>query len=172
MVSDTILNVINEQITKELYSSYLYLQMAAWFEHKTLPGFASWMKVQAQEEIAHAMILYNYLNERGGMVTLGDIKMPPAEYTSPLNILEKTVEHEKSITAAINDCVDLAIKEKDHATKNRLDWFVTEQVEEESSPSALVEQLKIIKDDGAAMFMLDRELSARVFITPTPLAGE
>ena len=173
MLSDEILASLNDQITKELYSSYLYLQMAAYFDDVDLPGFASWMKVQAQEEIAHAMIFYNYVNERSGRVSLGAIDQPPADYASVLDVFEKTLAHEQKVTASIDSIMDLAIEQKDYATRNRLEWFIEEQVEEEANPSEIIGKLKLIGDGkGGGLFMLDKEAGARVFTTPPPLAAK
>jgi len=171
MLSDGMLNGLNEQITKELYSAYLYLQMAAYFDDENLPGFAAWMKVQSQEEIAHAMIFYNYLNERGGRVILGGFEQPPAEYASPLDVFEKTLGHEQKVTASINNLMDMAVDEKDYATQNRLEWFIKEQVEEEATPTEIIGKLKLVGGQGSGLFMIDRELGARVFTPPAPLAG-
>jgi len=171
MLSENMLAAISDQVTKEFYSGYLYLQMAAWFENQTLPGFANWMKIQAQEEISHGMIFFNYVAERGGMVELGDMEGPPADYASPLDLFEKVLAHEEVVTSRINHLMDMAIAEKDYATKARLDWFITEQVEEEANASELVGKLKLIGNGSNGLFMLDKELAARVFVTPSPLAG-
>lgn len=160
------LDELNRQVNAELYSSYLYLSMAAYFESINLKGFANWMKIQAQEEVTHAMKFFDYINERGGRVTLDTIKKPPAEWKSPLDVFENTYKHEVNVTKMINSLVDLAIKEKDHATYNMLQWFVAEQVEEEASADAIRQQLKFIGKDGRGLLMLDRELSRRVFTPP------
>lgn len=171
MLSEGMTQALNEQITKELYSSYLYLQMAAYLDDQNLRGFATWMKAQAQEEIAHAMIFYNYVNERGGRVVLGPIEQPPTDFTSPLDVFEKTLAHEKLVTASINSLMDLAVEEKDYATRNRLEWFIGEQVEEEANPAEIIGKLNLIGGKGGGLFMLDNELGARVFVMPSPLAG-
>jgi len=160
------LDELNRQVNAELYSSYLYLSMAAYFESINLKGFANWMKIQAREEVTHAMKFFDYINERGGRVTLDTIKKPPAEWKSPLDVFENTYKHEVNVTKMINSLVDLAIREKDHATYNMLQWFVAEQVEEEASADAIRQQLKFIGKDGRGLLMLDRELSRRVFIPP------
>jgi len=160
------LDELNRQVNAELYSSYLYLSMAAYFESINLKGFANWMKIQAQEEVTHAMKFFDYINERGGRVTLDTIKKPPAEWKSPLDVFETTYKHEVNVTKMINSLVDLAIREKDHATYNMLQWFVAEQVEEEASADAIRQQLKFIGKDGRGLLMLDRELSRRVFTPP------
>ena len=166
MLSKKMLDELNRQVNAELYSSYLYLSMAAYFESINLKGFANWMKIQAQEEVTHAMKFFDYINERGGRVTLDTIKKPPAEWKSSLDVFENTYKHEVNVTKMINSLVDLAIKEKDHATYNMLQWFVAEQVEEEASADAIRQQLKFIGKDGRGLLMLDRELSRRVFTPP------
>ncbi len=171
MISDTMTAAINEQINRELYSSYLYLQMAAHFDSVGLAGFAQWMKVQAQEEIAHAMIFYNYVNERGGKIILATLDAPPADYASPLEVFTVTLKHEELVTSLINDLVDTALNEKDYATRNRLEWFVAEQVEEESNAMDIIGKLKLVGDQGDGLFMVDQELGARVFAPPAALAG-
>ncbi|NSW58331.1 MAG: ferritin [Armatimonadetes bacterium] len=170
MISEKMNAAINEQINKELYSEYLYQSMAAWFEAEGLPGFANWMRVQAQEEHFHAMKFFDYVIETGGRVILEAIAKPPSEFGSPKGAFEATLEHENFITASINSLVDLAIELKDHATNNFLQWYVAEQVEEESNDKAILDQLKWIGDNGNALLMLDKELGTRVF-TP-PVSGE
>ena len=149
-----------------MYSSYLYLSMESFFRSKNLSGFANWMKVQAQEEMAHAMKIYDFIDERGGRIVLKAIDGPPTEWDSPLAVFEAVYEHEQKVSGLINDLVDLAIKEKDHATNSFLQWFVSEQVEEEASADAAVQQLKMVEKAPGRMFMLDRELGQRVFTPP------
>jgi ferritin len=152
---------INDQINAELYSSYLYLSMAAHFESVNLPGFAKWMRVQAQEENGHAMKLFDYVVERGGRVTLAAIDAPPASWTSPLNAFEDVYAHEQKVTGLISGLMDLAIELKDHATSSFLKWFVDEQVEEEASADRVVQLLKMIGDAGHGIVMLDAQLGKR-----------
>lgn len=171
MLSKKMAKAFNEQITKEFASSYLYLQMAAWFENRGLPGFAKWMKVQAQEEAAHTLILFNFVCSRGGMVELGKIEPPQHSFESALEVFTKTLAHERKVTEWINDLVDLAIAEKDHASKTRLDWFVAEQVGEEAQVTELVNRLRLTGKDSGAVFWLDKELAARAFTVPAPLTG-
>ncbi|HEY3414186.1 MAG TPA: ferritin [Armatimonadota bacterium] len=171
MISKTMQDAINAQITREYYSSYLYLSMAAYFESESLTGFAKWMRVQVQEENAHALIFFNYICDRDGKVELGAIEKPPAAFTSALDVFEKTYEHEQKVTAWINDLADLAVSEKDHASRRLLDWFVDEQVEEEANDTTIIAALKRIGNDGNALLTLDKELGARVFALPAPLAG-
>lgn len=170
MIDKKIQEALNAQINAEFYSSYLYLSMSAHFEANDLKGMAKWMIAQAQEEITHGMKMYNFVLERGGNVTLAPIEGPRTHWDSPVEVFENAYQHEQHVTSLINGLVDLAIKRKDHATKNFLDWFVDEQVEEEATASGIVQQLKLIGDNGYGILMLDRELGQRIF-TPPP-AGE
>ena len=165
-MKDRIQEELNKRTNWEFYSAYLYLSMAAHFESLNLKGFANWMRVQTQEELVHAMKVYDYIIERGGMVNLSAVKEPPSEWTSPLQALENAYQHEQMVTGQINDLTDLAISERDHATNSFLQWFVTEQVEEEASINEVVQKLKLTGDTSGGLFMLDRELSQRVFIPP------
>jgi len=166
MLSERMMKSLNKQLNAELYSAYLYLSMAAYFESKNLKGFANWMRVQAQEELMHAMKFFDYINERGGRVYLEAIEKPPTEWKSPLDVFEATYEHEVKVTSMINDLVNMAMEEKDHATYNMLQWFVAEQVEEEASADEVRQQLRMIKEDGRGIMMLDRELKQRTFTPP------
>jgi ferritin len=139
----------------------MYLSMSAYFSSANLPGFASWMKIQAQEETGHAMKIYDFIIERAGRATLKAIEAPPAQWKSPLDAFEATFKHEQKVTGLINNLVDLAIEEKDHATKGFLQWFVDEQVEEEASADAIVQQLKLIKEAPGALFMINNQLGQR-----------
>ncbi len=152
---------LNKQLNAELYSAYMYLSMTAWFEAMNLDGFASWMKAQALEETEHAMKFYNFINERGGRVRLMPIEGPPTDWDSPVDVFEAAYKHEQRVTGLINDLVDLAIQEKDHATQIFLQWFVTEQVEEEASFSAILEKLRMVGESPGPLFMMDRELGQR-----------
>ncbi len=167
MLAKKMEKVLNDQINAELYSAYLYLSMSAYFEAENLPGAASWMKIQCQEERMHALKIYDYVNERGGRVTLKSIAEPPAKWKSPLDVFQATYKHERVVTERINDLVNLAIKENDHATNAFLQWFVTEQIEEEKSADEIVQKLKRISDVPAGLYMLDKELGQRVFTPPT-----
>ena len=166
MLSKKMEDAFNSQLNAELYSSYLYLSMAAYFESTNLAGFANWMQVQVQEEQFHSMKFYNYINERGGRVKLSQIDAPPAEWNSPLAVFEATLKHEQKVTSLINDLMFVARNEKDNASEIFLQWFVNEQVEEEDNVGTLLGQLKLIKDNPHALFMIDRELSQRVFTPP------
>jgi ferritin len=140
--------------------------MESYFKSLNLNGFANWMRVQTQEEVTHAMKIYDFINERGGRVILKAIEGPPEKWDSPLALFEAVHAHEQKVTSLINDLVDLAIEEKDHATNTFLQWFVNEQVEEESSADEIVQQLKMMENAPGGMFMLDRELGQRVFTLP------
>jgi len=161
---------LNAQVNAEMYSAYLYLSMSAYFQSKSLGGFASWMRVQAQEEMVHAMKLYDFINERGGRVILEPIEAPPTEWDSPLATSEAVYEHEQKVTGLINELVELALEKHDHATNIFLQWFVSEQVEEEDSANDVVEKIKLMGDARGGLFMLDRELGQRVFTPPAEIS--
>ncbi len=167
MIQENIQEDLNGQLNAELYSSYLYLSMSAYFQELDLKGFANWMRVQAQEELMHTMKFFDYINERGGRVKLKEIKAPQTQWESPQAAFEHVYSHEQKVTGLINGLVNLAIEEKDHATNNLLQWFVTEQVEEESTANEVLQKIKIIGNDGSGLFMLDSELAQRVFTPPT-----
>lgn len=161
---------INEQINKEVFSAYMYQSMSAWATNKGLVGAANWFQVQVQEEMTHAQKFYNYVLQQGEEVTLMAIAAPPANFTSPKNAFVETLAHEKTITASINKLAALAQKEGDMATFVFLQWFITEQVEEESNVKAILDKIEIIGEQGPGFYMLDKELEARVFVPPTTLA--
>ena len=161
MLTKAVQDALNEQINKELYSSYLYLAMSAYCESNSLPGSAAWTKVQAQEEHGHAMKLFAYVNDQGAQVVLEAIAKPPAKFKGPLEIFEKILEHEKAVTASIHKLYALAGKENDYATQIALQWFVTEQVEEEKNAAGIVEQFKMVGENRVALLMMDRQLGAR-----------
>ncbi|HCO94620.1 MAG TPA: ferritin [Phycisphaerales bacterium] len=171
MISKKMEKALNEQVNAELYSAYLYLSMEAYFKSLNLNGFANWMRVQTQEEVSHAMKIYGFVDERGGRITLKTIEGPQTKWDSPLAVFKDIYKHEQKVTSLINDLVNLAIEEKDHATNTFLQWFVNEQVEEEASADQVVQQLKIMEKAPGGMFMLDRELAQRVF-TPPAAEGE
>ena len=171
MLNKEMEKALNAQVNAEMYSAYLYLSMSAYFQSKSLGGFASWMSVQAQEEMVHAMKLYDFINERGGRVILELIEAPPTEWDSPLATMEAVYEHEQKVTGLINELVELALEKHDHATNIFLQWFVSEQVEEEDSANDVVEKIKLMGDARGGLFMLDRELGQRVF-TPPAQASE
>ncbi len=167
MLSQTMEKALNEQVNWELYSSYFYLSMSSYFESISLAGCANWMRVQAQEELFHAMKIYDYINERGGRAILAAIAQPPSEWKEPLNVFEEVLSHEQKVTSLINNLVNLALDERDHATNNFLQWFVAEQVEEEASASAVLEKFRLIGSDKSGLFSIDLELAKRVFNPPT-----
>ena len=172
MIKEKIQDALNKQLNAELYSSYLYLSMAAYFESVSLKGFANWMRVQAQEELFHAMKFYDYIHERGGRVAMTSISAPLTQWDSPLAAFKQVYQHEQKVTGLINNLVTLAIAETDHATNNFLQWFVAEQVEEESSADEIVQKLRLLGEDRSGLFMLDQELGQRVFIPPATAEGE
>jgi ferritin len=165
MLSKKMEKAFNDQIKWEYYSAYLYLSLSAYFQNLGLKGFANWMDVQFQEEQFHARKMFDYVNEKGGRVMLQAIEAPGNTWKSPLAAFEFALNHEFVVTKHINDLVTLAQKENDHASAIFLQWFVTEQVEEESNFGDTVNQLKLV-GDGGGLFMLDRELAARVFVPP------
>lgn len=167
MICNKIKDAINAQINRELYSEYLYLSMSAWFAKENLDGFANWMNVQAQEERFHAMKFFNYLIERGAAVILEQIDKPESDFQRPLKAFELALEHEQYISKNINDLMDIAIQENDHAARSFLQWYVDEQVEEEASADKIVSKLRMIGDRIEGIFMLDNELGQRVFTPPT-----
>ncbi len=171
MIGKKMEDALNDQINAELYSAYLYLAMAAYFDSANMAGFASWMRVQTQEETAHAMKIFDFVSERGGRVVLKAIEEPAKEWKSPLAAFKAAYEHEQYITGRIDDLVNLAIKEKDHASNAFLQWFVNEQVEEETSVDSVVQQLTMAEKAPGALFMMDRELGQRTF-TPPAQEGE
>jgi ferritin len=157
---------LNGQLNAELYSSYLYLSMSAHFQSLNLAGFANWMRVQAQEEMVHAMKFYDFINGRGGRVTLAAVEGPPTEWESPLAAFEAALRHEQKVTGLINALVSLAAGEQDYATNIFLQWFVTEQVEEEALAGDVVQELKLVGPEGSGLLPIDRELATRVFTMP------
>ncbi|MDH3216335.1 MAG: ferritin [Candidatus Krumholzibacteria bacterium] len=162
MIVNKIESAINKQMNLELHSAYIYLSMSAYFDSINLDGFAHWMRLQAQEELGHSLKLYDYLLEREGTVELTAVKAPPAEWKSPLAACQDALKHERVNTKQINVLMELAFAANDHATRVFLQWFVTEQVEEEASASKLVEKVKLAKDDKGALFILDQELGKRL----------
>lgn len=166
MLSGKMQEALNSQINAELGSAYIYMAMAAYFESMDVPGFANWMEVQSKEELSHAQLLYRYVYERDGRVELSAIEGPPKEWKSLLDAFGEAYKHEQYISKRIHDLVDLARQEKDAATENFLQWFVKEQVEEEASAKAIIQQLKLVGDFGPGILMLDREMATRVFTPP------
>jgi len=163
MISQKMQEAMNKQINAEMYSAYLYLSMSSHFSNENLDGFAGWMRAQAQEEMVHAMKIYNFVIEREGRVILKTIDGPKTDWGTPLEIFQTAYEHEQKVTDMINNLVSLAMEEKDFASNSFLQWFVDEQVEEESTASGIVDQLKMIGGSKEGLFMMDRELGQRTF---------
>jgi ferritin len=161
MISKTLETALSRQVNRELYSAYLYLSMSSYFESTNLKGFARWMRMQAKEEQMHAMKIYDYVVARGGKVALQDIEAPKNKWVSAGKVFEDSYAHEQKVTGMINGLVDLAIKEKDHATFEMLQWFVKEQVEEEEHANDILNQIKIIGDVPGHLFYLDHQLAKR-----------
>ncbi|MBD3367500.1 MAG: ferritin [Candidatus Eisenbacteria bacterium] len=166
MLKKKVEKALNEQLNAEMYSAYLYLSMASYFDDEGLDGFANWMRIQFQEEQAHALKIYDFVNERGGRVRLKPIDGPDTDWKSPQDVFEQTLKHEQLVTSLINKLVDLARAESDHATDNFLQWFVAEQVEEEATAESILSKVKRVGDKGNGIYMLDKELGSRVFTPP------
>ena len=170
MLSTEMESALNEQLKAEAYSGYLYIAMGAYFESQGLRGLAQWMGAQAREEFFHSSKFYNFIVERGGRVTLKAIDAPPTNWSSPLAAFQDALKHEQKVTGLINNLVNMAQGENDHATVIFLQWFVTEQVEEEASVGEVVQKLELIGEAGPGLFMLDKELGTRV-ISPLVAAA-
>ena len=166
MISGKIGGAINEQINAEIYSSYLYLSMEVYFTSQNLNGFANWMRAQVQEELTHVAKTIQFLNDRNCRVELQAVQGPPTDWESPLAVFEASLAHEERVSQRIHGLVELAMEEKDHASVTFLQWFVTEQVEEEASVSDIIQQLKMVGDAPGGLFLLDRELGTRIFTPP------
>lgn len=167
MIKEEVRTSLNEQVNAELYSAYLYLSMSAYFKNINLNGFARWLEVQALEELTHAMKFFNFITERGGRAVMQPIGGPPTTWESPLAACEEIYAHEIKVTGLIHGLLDIATLHKDYATVNFLQWFVGEQVEEETSADAIVQKLKLVGGDGSGLLLLDQEMGLRVF-TPPP----
>ena len=172
MLSKKIEEAINAQINAEFWSAYLYLSMSMHFANEGNNGIANWFAVQFKEEQDHATIFMNYINSRGGKVTLAPIAAVETKWKSPVAAFIDTLEHEKKVTSLINDLYGLAVEEKDYATQNMLQWFIDEQVEEEENVKTLIDNLRMIKDNGFGLYMIDKELGARTYTQAAPLAKE
>ena len=170
MLSKELEKALNEQINAELWSAYLYLSMSMHFASEGYNGIANWFQIQFKEEQDHATIFMNYINSRDGKVLLAPIEGVDTEWASPIDAFKATLAHEQKVTALINDLYALAEAEHDYATRGKLDWFVAEQVEEEESCKNIIDRLKLIGDNGMAIYMLDQELASRVYNVPSPLA--
>lgn len=160
-LSKTIQSALNDQIGREFYSAYLYLSMSAYCTAQNLTGFARWMQLQAKEEVAHGMKIYQFIEDRSGRVTLSAIEQPPQEFRSALDLVRQVQQHEEMVSGEINKLFELAVKEKDYATQVFLQWFLTEQVEEEKNSTGLVERLKIAGDDKGGLLLIDQEVGSR-----------
>jgi ferritin len=167
MLKEKMLDALNEQINAEQYSALLYLSMSAYLNEKGLPGFANWMYIQYQEELSHANKFYNYIVERSGRVEIKAIKQMATTWEGVIDIFEATLEHEQLVTGLINNLMEIAIQEKDHASQSFLRWFVDEQVEEEANVQEILDTLKLINGQGNGIFMLDREMRQRTFVDTT-----
>ena len=159
-------DALNEQINKEFYSAYMYLAMSAYCNNLGLQGFAHWMRMQFEEESLHVTKMYDYILGQGGTVQLKTIEQPPEEYGSPLEVFEETLQHEQYVTGLIHKLMDLAVEEHDYATQTFLQWFVTEQVEEEATVSDIVAPLRMVGSDKGGLMMIDQQLKTRVAPTP------
>ncbi len=166
MIKKVIEDALNQQLTREMYSSNLYLSMAGFYHSINLSGFANWMRVQAQEEMFHALKLFDYILDRGGKAKIGEISAPPSNWQTPLEAFEASYNHEQLVTGWINELADLAIKEGDHATHILMQWYITEQVEEEATVSDIVARLKLAGDNPSSLFLIDNELKSRTFNPP------
>lgn len=161
MIDGKMQEALNRHANAEFYSSYLYLSMSAYFRSINLPGFAHWMRVQAREELAHALKFYDHVIERGGRANLQLVEAPPAQWDSPLAVFEDAYRHEQKVTGLISQLVDEAVQTRDHATSNFLQWFVSEQVEEEASADAIVQRLKLVGNAPGGLLIVDNELAQR-----------
>ena len=159
MLSKKMQKALNDQVNAELNAYYTYLSMSAFFEDKNLRGFAAWMRNHSDEEMVHAMKLYDFINERRGRVILQPVAEPKNDWDTTLSVFEDALDHEKRVTSLIDKLVDLSIKESDHATNSFLQWFVDEQVEEEAIVDEVIQSLKLVGDFGPGIFLLDRELA-------------
>ena len=169
MISEKMQDALNEQVNKEFYSAYLYLAMSAYCNTIGLPGFANWMRQQYEEESLHVTKMYDYILDQGGKIHLKKIDEPPQEYGTPVNIFEQTLAHEQFVTGCINELMGIAVDERDYATQTFLQWYVTEQVEEESNVNDILAPLRMVGDDGGGLMMIDQQLSQR--LPPAPLAS-
>lgn len=172
MLSKKIEEALNEQINAEFWSAYLYLSMSAWCASQGKPGMANWYEVQFREEQDHARILFNYVLQRGGKVNLKPIAAVPTEWESELDVFESTLKHEQHVTSLINNLYALTHAENDFATQSMLKWFVDEQVEEEENAQNIIDNIKMLNGNGYGIFMLDKDLAARVYTQSAPLAAK
>lgn len=174
LIKDRVKNALNEQIIWELYSSYLYLSMSAYFSSINLAGFAHWMRIQAQEELLHAMKFYDFIIARGGRVVLEEIDKPEVDWESPQKVVEDVYNHEVKVTGLIHNLMDLATSEKDYSTMSMLQWFIDEQVEEEATADDILQRLRMVSGDRGTgvLYMLDKELAMRPVKLQVVVSGE
>lgn len=168
MINEKIEKAFNKQINAEIYSAYLYWSMSAALEKLNLPGFANWMRIQAQEEMSHAVKFYTHIIERGGSVKLAAIEAPPVKWDSVKAVFEDALKHEQLVTGLINGLVDLAMEQRDHAANMFLQWFVNEQIEEEANAMETLGKLDVVGETAGGLYMLDKEMGTRVFVPPAP----
>ncbi|MBU0681609.1 MAG: ferritin [Proteobacteria bacterium] len=166
MLSKKLQDAFNEQMKNEFFSAYLYMAMAGYFQSEDLPGFANWMRIQALEEMTHGEKFFNFTCETGGRTNLLPLDGPQNDFASPVAVFEAGLKHEKFVTASINNLMNMAVKDKDHASQIFLHWFVTEQIEEEANFSLILKKLQRVAGDGRGLLMLDQELGQRVFVPP------
>ncbi len=166
MINKKMSDALNKHLNAELYSSYLYLAMSAYASFKGLKGASNWLYMQAQEEMIHVKKMYEYIDSQGAQVVLQAIDTPPSDFGSPLELFNSVLAHEQKVTGLINDLMTLAVAESDHATQTFLQWFITEQVEEEQSVGEIIDRIKLAGETGAGLFMIDNELGARVLAAP------
>ena len=171
MISDRMSKALNTHLNVEFQSAYYYLAMAAYFLREDFKGFAQWMRAQHGEELGHAMKFYEFIDDRDGTIDLQTVKAEESSWDNPLHAFQCALDHERNVTSKIYDLVDLSLELRDHASNTFLQWFVTEQVEEEATASDIIQQLKLIGDDGNGLFMLDRELGQRSSVQAEDEAG-
>lgn len=161
MLSQSLQDALNEQVKNEFYSAHVYLSMSSWFDDKGMPGFAKWMRIQYSEELAHGLKIFDFINDRDGRALVHGFDAPPADWKSPLDVFENSYHHEQKVTAMINNLYAQAMKEPDYPTMVLLQWFISEQVEEEKNAKLIVDQLRLAGDSSSAILILDRELGGR-----------
>lgn len=163
MISDKVKEILNEQINKEFYSAYLYLAMSAYFDDNGLYGFANWTKVQAKEEVDHGMIIFDYMNDRDCAVHLKQIDVPDTDFSSPIQVFEKILKHERYVTSSIESIANLSMDECDLATRNFINWYLKEQVEEEKNASDIIAKLKLFGNEKVSLYLIDKDLAKREY---------
>jgi ferritin len=166
MIDEKMQKALNQQIKEEFYSSYLYISMSAHFQAEGLSGFSNWFRIQAQEELAHTVRVFDFIGDRGGRVEFHSVEAPPVDWESPIAAFEAVLQHEQEVTARINTLIELSFEVRDHATSSFLQWFVDEQVEEEGSVQDILAKLRLVGNDGQGLFMVDQELAKRVYTPP------